>query len=415
MFCGECGAKNNKEDRFCSECGAPLEQEEAQETTTNVVKKPRQPMSKKNKIIVAVIAAIVVVLGIGYKVGSDMTSPKSIASDYIKAVVSNDSDRLYKYLEIEGDKTFVSKKIFNELMSNTDDSNSSSIENYKITNVEYGDGKLTAKVYFTYTIKGSSLEKTSSISLTKQKDKKFIIFDNWKISDLSTDSTIIKDYKIKVTKGSTVTFAGVKLTDKYLDKEESTSKIDVYSLPQVFTTKTTLKAELPSGLEIEEEVTPSSYYSTHTVTFDEDSLTEAAKEKITEKSKEVLTTIYESAIANKQFSEIKSSFEHGNLDLTDLETNYNSFVSNLTNSSNTLTSITLTNLTLYDLDLNDDGYLEIEFRVNYNYSISYANWDDEVQTHHDSDSDYMTVVLAYDNGEYYLVDFDSLDYYFSRY
>lgn len=413
MFCGECGTKNEKSDAFCKECGRPLIHEE--NNITGAMKQPRKPMSKKNKIIIGVLAVIILVLGIGYKVGSDMTSPEAIAEDYIKAVINKDSDRLYKYLELEGDKTFVSKKIFKELMGNTSDDDSSSIENYKITEVTYGDGKLTAKVKFTYTEKGSTDEETEYVNLTKQKDNKYFIFDNWKIADLSTDSMAMKDYKIKVTKGSTVTFSGVKLTDKYLSKEDSTSTVDVYVLPLVFTTTNTLKTVLPSGIEIEEKVTPSKYYSTHTVSFDEDSLTDAAKDKLITKSKEVLTSIYTNAIAKKQFNEIKSSFEHSGLDLTDLETNYNSFVSDLSSASSTLTSIEFTDASLYDVELNDDGYLEVEVRVNYNYSVSYTDWNDEVQTHSDTSYDYMTIVLAFDKDDYYLVDIDELEDYFSRY
>lgn len=414
MFCGECGAKNKKDDRFCLECGAPLVHEEEKENVTNTVVKTRQPMSKKKKIIVAVVAIIVVILGIGYKVGSDMTNPKNIAKDYIQATIDQDGEKLYKYLVLEGDKTFVSKEIFKELLKENN-SDSLKVENYKITDVEYGDGKLTAKVNFTYTMEGSSSENTSSINLTKQKDKKFLVFDNWKISDFTSTSTTMKDYKIKVTKGSTVTYAGVKLTDKYLDKDESTSKLDVYKLPLVFTTETVLKTVLPSGMEIEEAVTPSSYYSTHTVSFDEDNLTDAAKEKIVTKTKEALTTIYTNAIAGKQFSEIKSNFEHDGLDLTNLEANYNDFVSDLKDAYNTLTSMTFTNLTLSDLELNDDGCLEVEVKANYDYTVSYTSWSDEVMTHEDSDYDYMSIVLTYDDGEYYLSDIDSLEDYFYRY
>lgn len=416
MFCGECGAKNNQGDRFCIECGSPLVQEEIQvNNTTNVVKKPRQPMSKKNKIIIAVVAAIVVVLGAGYKVGSDMTSPKVIAKDYIEATINQDADKLYKYLEFEGDTTFVSKKIFKELMENNS-GKSTEIENYKITGVEYGEGKLTAQVNFTYTLKGSSTERTDSVDLIKQKDKKFILFDNWKIADLSVDEATMKDYKIKVNKGSQVTYAGVKLTDKYLDKNDSTSKLDVYKLPLVFTTKTTIKAVLSNGMEIEETVTPSSYYSTHTVSFDEDSLSEASKEKILAKAKESLTSIYTNAIARKQFSDIKSSYEYNGLDLTALETTYTSFLSSLESASSTLTSITFNTLTISDLELNKDGNLELDVRANYDYTVSYTSWgSEEVQTHDDSDYSYITVVLGYDKGSYYLVNFDDLDTYFSRY
>jgi len=415
MFCGECGAKNNNQDAFCSECGAPLVHEETtkQGVTTNVVKTPKKPMSKKNKIIIAIVAAVVVLLGIGYKVGSDATDPKKVADDYIQATISQNGDKLYKYLEIEGDKTFVSKKIFKNLLK-ANKSSTSEIENYKITDVKYGDGKLTAEVEFTYTMKGSSKERTDSINLTKQKEKKLLFFDNWKISD-DISSLIQEDFTIKVTKGSTVTYAGVKLTSKYLDKDESTSKLDVYVLPQVFTAETKIKAVLPSGIEIEDEVTPSSYRTSYTVSFDEDNLSASAKEKITTKAKSALTTIYTNAISKKTFSEFKSSFEHGKLDLSDFETNYTSFLSDLDDWSTKLTSIEFTNVSIYDVEINEDGNLEVEVKANYDYSVTYTNWDDEVQTHEDSDYSYMTVILAIDKNEYYVIDAYDLEDYFSKY
>lgn len=411
MFCAECGAKNKNTDAFCCECGAPLEQEEVK---NNVVEKPRQPMSKKNKIIIAVIATVVIVLGIGYKVGSDYTNPKKVAEEYISALIKKDSDKLYKYLEIDGDKTFVTKKIFNDVVEKK--LTTSDVENYVITDVTYSDGDLTATVTFKYTEKGSSSERTSKVDLTKQKDKKFLIFDNWKVNDTGATSTIIEDYTVKVTKGSKLTYAGVKVTDKYKDKKNSTSSLDVYVLPQVFKVETTIKAVLPSGLEIEETVTPSTYYNTHTVSFDEDSLTEEAKEKIITSGKNFLTTVYENAMKETAFADIKSNFEHKGIDLADLETSYTNLVNDLKNASNKLTSIGFNTTSIYDIDLTDEGYLEVELRLNYDYSIKYTNYSDEEVEHSDSDYDCMTVILTYDDGKYYLVDLgNDLEDYFSRY
>ncbi len=415
MFCGECGAKNNPGDLFCQECGKPLAQDQIQNNAANAVSQPRQPMSKKSKIIIAVIIAVAVVLGAGYKIGSDMTNPKAIVKDYVKAVFEGDSDRLYKYLELDGDKTFVSKAVFKEAMGDELGA-SDTISNYKITDVEYGENGLTAKVKLVYTEKESTSEKTDYINLVKEEEKKFLIFDSWKISDFSTDSMIVKDYEIKVNKGSIITFSGIKVDGKYLNKKESDSTYDVYVLPQVFNADATLKAKLSNGLELEDEVSPSKYYNSCTLLFDEDNLTTESRNKLTTKSKEFLTTIYNNAIEGKQFSEIKTNFEHGNLDLTNLETNYNSFVSDLAGASSKLTSITFTDVSLYDVGLDENGNFEVELKVNYNYTVSYIDsWNDEVKTHTSSDYDYPTLVFAYDKGEFYLVDFDDLEDYFSRY
>lgn len=418
MFCSECGAKNQKEDSFCAECGAPLvqeqeQEEQKQEVVTSEVAKTKQPMSKKNKMILGFIIIFVLLLVIGYKMGSDATSPKKVASDYINASIHQDSEQLYQYLEIDGDKTFVSKKIFDDLLKENN-IEVSTIENYKITGVEYGKGKLTAKVSYTYTMKDSTKEKTDFINLTKKQKKKLLLFDDWKITDTKVSSAIIKDYTIKVTKGSIVTYAGVELTDRYLDKEQTTSKLDVYVLPQVFATKTTLKSILPSGMEIEESVTPSSYYNIHTVNFNKNNLTEDSKEKITNKAKEVLTTIYTNAIGKKPFSEFKSSFEYKNIDLTNLETSYNTLLTNLEGNIATLTNINFKDTSIYSLRLTNDGYLEVEVRTNYTYTVSYTGLDNEVKTSEKLTYAYMTVILSYDQGEYHAVGVDDLKSYFYR-
>ena len=176
-----------------------------------------------------------------------------------------------------------------------------------------------------------------------------------------------------------------------------------------------VKAVLPSGLEIEEKVTPSTYYSTHTVSFDEDTLTDAAKNKIIEVAKKDLNTIYTSAIAKKSFADIKSNFDVKGIDLTKFEQSYNNFVTKLGNESNILTSFTVTNASIYDIDLDSNGYLEVEFKVNYDYAIKYTDYSNNEKTHSDSDYDYMTVTLTYKNGTYYLVNINELETYFSRY
>ena len=414
MFCGECGTKNKKGDAFCKECGSKLE---SVEVTTNKTKKevsnaPKKPMAKSTKIIIGVVAVVVAALVALFIILGNITNPKNVAKEYIQAIVNKDGNKLYSYLNIEGDSTFVSKNVFDNYIKEKikDDA----VTNYKITEVEYSTGKLQATVRFTYTTKNSSSEKTGKVTLTKDKSKKYLFFDNWKIND-SIDTAVVKDYTLKVTKGSTLTYGGIKVDKKYLDSSKSSTEYDVYVLPQVFGYETVVKAVLPSGLEIEEKVTPSTYYSTHTVSFDEDTLTDAAKNKIIEVAKKDLNTIYTSAIAKKSFADIKSNFDVKGIDLTKFEQSYNNFVIKLGNESNILTSFTVTNASIYDIDLDSNGYLEVEFKVNYDYAIKYTDYSNNEKTHSDSDYDYMTVTLTYKNGTYYLVNINELETYFSRY
>lgn len=411
MFCGECGAKNEKNSQFCSECGKPLEGE--QTTSNNPVSnkpKERKPMSKKNKIIITVGLAFVVILGIGYKVGSDLTNPKKIAEDYIKALVKMDGNKLYDYIEIDGDTTFASKEMFTNMLK--EDSDEAEIINYKITDIEYGDSKLSAEVTYKYTTSSSTSERTDTVNLTKQKNKKFLIFDNWKIADLSSDSLLIEDYVVKVPKDAKVVYGGVEVASKYLNQEKSTTKLDAYVLPKVFIYDTTVKATLTNGIELEDETRPTSYRNSCTLEFDEDSITDSTKEKLISKTKESLTTTYNNAIAQKEFSEIKATFEYGNIDLSDFEQSYQTLVTKLKSTSRTLTSIEFTDMSIYDVSLTTEGYIEVEVRASFDYTTKSTSYNGEETTDEDDDYKYITATYSYDNGEYHLVDLTKLQYYF---
>lgn len=410
MFCSECGTKNEEGSMFCSNCGNKFEVEETKQK--NTVKKETKPMSKKNKIICVVVLVVAVVLGVGYKVLDDKTSPKTIANDYIKARINNNTDKLYSYLNIDGDKTFISKKIFKEVMKDSNTS-TSKIENYKITDVEKKD--LSAVVKFTYTVKGSSSEKTASVNLVKGKDKKYFLFDDWKIGDLSTEDAILKDFKVKVLKGSKVTYAGIEVKDKYLSKEDSDKTYDVYVLPQVFKSKTKVSVELPSGMKIENDITPSTYRNSYTPTISESSLSEDAKKEIISSFKTILTDLYNDGIEGKKFADVESKYKVDGVKLDDLKKSYDEFVENLAKATNKLKSFKITDATLSSISLNEDGYYNVRVKVTFDYTIDYTNYSNETTSYDKSDYSYITLTLGYNDSKYYLEDIDNIKTYFSRY
>jgi len=416
MFCGECGTKNESESSFCLECGAPLRHDEKIKNDTNnkILKKEKKQLSKKNKIILVVVLLLVVVLGGLYKVVSDMTNPKTIAKDYIEAVVNQDAGRLYKYVDITGDKTFVSKKIFVDSFKDLENEDNY-IENYKINDLKYGSGGLTVEVLFTYTVKGDSEEYDESIKLIKQKDKKYLFFDDWKIADLSESNLVEKDYVIKAIKGSKVTFAGILLTDKYLDKEKTTDKIDYYVLPNVFDNANSLKVVLPNGLEVQDTVYPDSD-SNYMVDLDLENLSDDEKTNIENVLKINMSSIYNHIIARTLFDDIKSEYESEGIDLTNLNNSYNNLYADLESAYSNLTSIDFTNIEIDEIGITDEGYIEVEFNADYDYTVEYKNWNDEVQTHTDKDyTSGIDMVLSYKDNTYYLVNFDDFEDYFSRY
>lgn len=423
MFCSECGAKNEKDALFCSECGFKFEEEkpkkEVKKETKKVVESKEEPKVEKEvsntekkkssaKLIFLIILATVIAGG--YKILSDMTSPKEVAKGYIDAVVNNDADRIYDYIEIKGDKTFASKKMFKKIYG---DNNKTDVENYSVTKTEYGKGNLTATVYFNYTVKGSEEEKTGSVKLTKLKEKTYFIFDTWKINDFKDNSSLVaKDYKISAMKGTKIVFGDVEVTDKYLDKKASTDTLDVYVLPQVFTIKTKIKATLPNGLDVEKEVTPSGYYDSYTVSFNEEDLTEKQKDKIASTSKKILVNLYESAIDGDDFDSIKSTYKHDGVDMSKLEKSYNTFVKDLSGDYYKLTKFDINDISVYSIYLNTEGNLEVQYKVTYDYTVEYKSGDEVKTKDRTNISTWMTLMLGSDKDGYYLTNIKSLNTYF---
>ena len=405
MYCGECGAKNEKGASFCESCGARLENSNP---VNNKQKKEQKPMNKKTKIIIIVVIALALVIVGLFAFLSNLTNPKNVAKDYIEAIVSQDGNKLYNYLDVDGDTTFASKKVFNDILK--EEKEDTKIDNYKITDVTYSSSKLQATVKFTYTIKGSSSEQSSSVTLIKQNNKKYLFFDNWKIN--GTEVSTVKDFTLKVTKGSTVSYGGVKVTDKYKDSNKSTSSYDAYVLPVVFAYKTKITANLPSGMEITDEVTPSTYYNSYTVKFNSDNLSDKEKDKIVKTSKDALSKVYEAAIAGKGFNDIKSNFTKDGVDLKSFEKNYTSLVTSLSSSSSKLTSFKITDAEIYYTKLDSDGNLEVELKVNYEYETKYKSFSGEEKTNKDDSYSYMNVVLGHEKNSYYLIDTKYLKSYF---
>lgn len=152
MYCGECGAKLEKDATFCGECGAPVKKEketahkssEKKEESTHVDRPPRKPMSKKTKIISVIVIVVIVGLFAAYQIVGNQFSVKTVAKEYVEALADNDWNKLYSYLNLEGDTTFVSQDIFKELMGDSE----SKIKNFSIGEVTYDEGKLSAQLLF---------------------------------------------------------------------------------------------------------------------------------------------------------------------------------------------------------------------------------------------------------------------------
>lgn len=408
MFCAECGTKNKKGAQFCENCGTKIEGAKKEVTKKEVVAKDKKPMTKKNKMIVGIISVVAVVI-IGLSIFlSSITNPKNIAEKFFKATANFDFDTIYEYLNV-GDSEFTSKEMFNKLMTaDLDEDDKPVIINYNVGKPVVSADKMSATVTITYMLQDEDESDTFDVKLVKDKKKKWLFFDNWKVN--TKGISVVKDYEIEVLKGSNVNIEGVTLSSNYLDNEESTDGYDVYVIPSMFATSHNLTITLPMGLEVTDTmyVSEDNNYSYDLSLRD---LTDEVKDSLKEVSKTSLQTLYDGVKDKKSFDDIKSSFEYENGDLTTLKSDYEKLANSV---STTLTSITFKEITLSSIDITSNGKLEVYLKANYDYSISYESGG-EMKTHDSDDYDYVYLTFDYVNGTYKLVDTSSLNTYFSKY
>lgn len=424
MYCGECGAKNEKDSLFCSECGAKLEHEEpvkkGKKTTAkkeenkseSTKKEPaientpreRKKLSKKYKILIGAGALFIILLIVVWQVLANITSPKHVVSEYMNAISSKDYDALYSYISLDGDTTFVSEEQYKSLLE--DSLSDVNIANYNIGAIRYEDGGLTAVVTVNVSINSGGISDTNEVEfeLTKQKGKKYLLFDNWVLdSNMLSSGDIVEDYEIIVPTGTEVTYNGILLTDKYLDQDsDEESTVDTYVLPQVFATETSVTFKLANGMEFTQEISPSTYYTSYRLAIDEDDITEEEKEKISETTKTSMETLMNSLVNKSSFDDIKDQFATDQ-DLDDLKEVYEDALESLNRRDYTISNFKIDKVTISSLSFDRDYQLMVSFRADYSFDAT----SNEGETKTEEDYNYYRYYFVYDDG-YKLVDANGL-------
>lgn len=395
MYCEKCGAKAKDGAKYCEECGSILKKQPDK----------RKPLSKKNKIIIGISGLFVILIIAFFAIGSALCKPKRLAVNYFEAALNNDYDALYQYFDVE-DKNFTSKKVFKKLNKTKEDKDTKDkVVNYSVISETVSADKLSAVVIINY-VTNDSKNDTVSIKLIKNKKNKMLFFNNWKISNSKLET--IRDYQIKVIKGSKVEVAGIKL-DKYISKSKSTDEFDVYVLPELFNLNYPVKVTYPFGVKIDTSLTPNSYSKSTTLEIDVNKISKEVKKEIEDITLKNIQTIYNASRENKTFDEVKTliSLEEGNL--PDFQKSYDEFKEDI-NDRSYLTEITIKSVTLSDLAFSEEGNLEVSFSYNYDYKTTYEFFG-ETKTSENSGKYYSSMEYSYDKG-YKLVDFDNLKYYF---
>lgn len=258
MFCAECGTKNDDSAKYCENCGALLVSNEVvsddiqdtmlpmqNEVINSDIAIPRMHI-KFSKWMVAVVLEVIVlaVLAYGVKwIGDKYYSAEYIAKSYFETIMEGDLGEAYEFLEVK-ESAFISKELFKKTYK---PESRGKLGSYSVK--EEREDSVSATVTVTYRVLNESEERMKEIVLLKKPDKKFFIFDHWKINP---GEDIAADVSICVPQNAAVSLDGVNLGKEY--KKSKGDGYDIYQVPEIFCGKHVINATKEDTQPIEKNV-----------------------------------------------------------------------------------------------------------------------------------------------------------------
>ncbi len=253
MFCEKCGTKNEDGAIFCENCGNKLIVEEFAKkekfTAPNLnseggenraVTIEKKPMSLKTKIILIVVFVLAVALIGTYNVCKYLADPKLVVEKYVESIISKDYASIYDSMDFEPNE-FTKKEAFVKLMKDSEDN--LKISNYTLSE-ELSEDPLVKTYKISYFEKGMNESRELFVDLIVQQDKKYLLFDDYKIS---ADGFAVNNYSVTVPKDGVVYINDIEVPEKYLSNEDTSSdKMKTYKIPSIFAGTYQVKVQVPN-------------------------------------------------------------------------------------------------------------------------------------------------------------------------
>lgn len=398
MFCSKCGTKNAKGAKFCKSCGAEMK-EVIKETTKKISnsqkKAPQKTMDskkvkeflKKNKIPVIIIGIIIFLLLYYLILNSTVFSAKSFAKKYAKAIIQNDYAAQIEYADVYGESDFITKEIVKEkykdekkkeieqirmlsdkeiakLNSNEEEDLEDMIENFLDGKTSTKKDSLTKTYVFEYVTSDSKKSEYVTVNISKASKKKYVIFNNWKALG---ESVIAENITIEADPDTTVEVEGIKLTDKYLDKKNTTKTTNVYKIPSILKENVSIEIILKNGITLEDTTNVYSKESIDT--------TKSYGYKLTDESTKKLETVvqnfldgYVSAAINKtDIAEVRKNkmWDQELLEVSSFDSYYENIMKQY--ESDKIESYEVTDIDVSSSYIDSDGNIEVKATVKFSY------------------------------------------------
>lgn len=343
MFCENCGKKIPEGAAFCVNCGAKIQLSKKMESNNinlaepvpqartgkemplkkgiqqqkrmqqaemprypremvqqSAYKKTKKPMSVLTKIIVAEFV-IVVILGIFFTMKlKEYISPEYVAKQYFAAIMSGDGKRAYQMVQVEDDD-FINEEQFQNVVEDMSNVKISNFQVKKESEREEQDS-YTRYIEIAYRLKEDTSNYNMHLTLEKSDEKKWLIFDDWKVN---IGNHIAKNISIETNKDSKISIEGKELSSENISGHQNETGNMVYTIPRMFEGKynvvitNDMYEDIIFEMNVEKDDEEQNYSKVN------GTLKKETVEKVMEAAKTDFKTLWENAGEKKSFSEVK--------------------------------------------------------------------------------------------------------------
>lgn len=409
MYCKNCGAENEDSMKFCVNCGMEISSndtdlpdksisETTQNTVTNTV--PHK-MSKKTKCIVIIIAVILLLIAVVYKICSGLMSPERLVTKYINAQAAGNYSELYGMLDIPDGEFTTKSQFVDTLERSAEDAEQVSVKNINVTEASATDLSNTSKYYFT-----KAYDKAYRVTYSNQEQKtvflsmqKGMLFDKYKV--LPTEY-LIEYYTVCMPPYANAAFDGIQLSDSNTKKRTVNNKTE-YKLNNLFNGKHNITVSAPFAEET--DVTAEADLSDDKIDCNNYlKVRQDVKEEMQKLAEEALKTVYDATTANKDFSEIVSQLKIASGQEKVVENGYKRFADRFNNTSYTHANLTFKGIKPPTEDSrgitdNLDAPLRYSVKFEVSYDIVEKSGFIYIGEHHQEDTQSLSVDFSYENNE----------------
>lgn len=324
----------------------------------------KAPMQKGKRIFIAEIILLVILAVVFYKVGEKQYSPETVADNYFKAEAAGDWEQLYEMMDLP-DSPLMTAELFANTMQST---KVRDITNYTVeagADLFGGDKDIVRDFTCEFVVKGKSGTSTENISVVKQQEKKWLIFDEWKVSP---SDNVVDNFAVYIPFDANAAIAGIDLNELDSNPQKEGSRLK-YILPQMFEGKYEIRVNAPYRAEYADSVDVTPYNNTYYA--DNMMLESNILETVEPICTEFLEKYYEnSLIEGNSYEQFVESVKH--IISENYEESYNyEKAANLLNYNEKVTKMNIKSIT-YSYNYKgqtDDGNLTIAVNANVNYSI----------------------------------------------